>query len=62
MDVCADGRFLPNESFLPCNSLSFVGTDTQVSVLLDQSLEPLLSAFELLALCCVVRKHQITNS
>lgn len=30
--------------------------------MLDQGLEPLLNAFELLALCCVVKKHQIVNS
>lgn len=41
---------------------SFADRDKPVSVMLDQGLEPLLNAFELLALCYVVKKHQIVNS
>lgn len=57
-DEYADGRY----SSFPASPPSFADTDAPLSVMLDQGLEALLNAFELLALCCVVKKYQVMNS
>lgn len=42
--------------------LHFTDTGAPISIVLDQGLEPVLNAFELLALRYVVKKYQIINS